>query len=145
MKPTKNMFATQEEWFCALAVWMDENPTLENQKTFMVFEGSDPTAENYMFEGDLLDFADMYFAAQTWSEVVSFAQENGYIIFVEDCERWEELGIMIDDAEMVEEETFYDVHRNESASGIYDAGGHKNAERMTEWADVLKDQRKYGD
>lgn len=145
MKPTKNMFATQEEWIQALAAWMDEDPTLENQKTFMVFEGGEPTAENFMFEGDLLDFADMYFAAQTWSEVVSFAQENGYSIFIEDSERWEELGIMVDDAAMAEEETFYDSLGNESPGGIYDAGGHLNAERMAEWADVLRDQRKYGD
>lgn len=137
MKPTKNMFATQEEWIKALAAWMDEDPSLENQKTFMVFEGGEPSVENYMFEGDLLDFADMYFAAQTWAEVVAFAAEYNHTLVIEDSERWEELGIMIDDAEMVDEEAHYDVRGNESVGG--------GVEKSAEWAEVLKDQRKYGD
>jgi hypothetical protein len=103
MRPTKNMFATQEEWIEALANWIEEEPTLVNDKQFMIFEDTEVSAENFMFEGNLLDFSDCYFSASEWSEVLAFAEENGYTIVVEDDDRWEELGIMLDDAEVADD------------------------------------------
>jgi hypothetical protein len=140
MRPAQSMFATQEDWQKALVQWMNETPTLTNSKEFMVFEGSEPTAENFMFEGDLLDFADCYFAANEWSEVLAFAADQGYTVVTEDDDRWDDLGIMLDDASLDEEEIWYDADGNESASGMYDAGGHVNAERMAEWADDYRDR-----
>jgi len=140
MRPAQSMYATQEEWQKALVQCMNEEPTLTNGKQFMVFEGSEPTAENFMFEGDLLQFADNYFAANEWCEVEVFAVDYGYTVITEDDDRWEDLVLMLDEAEQGEEETWYDADGNESPGGFYDAGGHVNAERMAEWADDYRDR-----
>lgn len=140
MRPAQSMYATQEEWQKALVQWMNETPTLTNGKQFMVFEGEEATAETFMFEGDMLDFADCYFAANEWSEVTAFATDYNYIIVTEDDERWDDLRLMLDEAEAAEEETRYDADGNESESGFYDAGGHVNGERMAEWADDIRDR-----
>ena len=39
-----------------------------------------------------------------------------------------------------EEETWYDNAGNESAVGLYDAGGHLNGERLAEWTDDYRDR-----
>lgn len=142
MRPSKSMFATQEEWQKALVQWMNEEPTLTNGKQFMVFEGEEPTAETFMFEGDMPDFADCYFAAKDWSEVTAFATDYSYIIITEDDERWDDLRLMLDEAEDAAEETWYDANGAESLSGIYDAGGHMNAERLAEWGDDYRSKKR---
>lgn len=146
MRPTQNMYATQEEWQVALVKWLNEEPTQVNDKQFMIFEGSEPTADNFMFEGNLLDFADCYFSANEWAEVLAFAKEYGYTIIIEDDDRWEDMGIMLDDAAQAEEEkVWYDAAGNVSPGGMYDAGGHMNAERMAEWADDVHDRKRSRD
>lgn len=100
MRPTQNMFATQEDWQEALARWMSETPSLTNGKVFMVFEGAEVSPENFMFEGDLVDFADCYFSANDWEEVVAFAQDSVYTLIVEDDPRWDDIDVMHDLSEI---------------------------------------------
>lgn len=140
MRPAQSMYASQEDWQKALVQWMNEEPTLTNGKQFMVFESGEPTPESFMFEGDLLDFADTYFAANDWNEVKAFVADYDYFVVTEDDERWDDLRLMLDEAEAAEEETWYDADGNESESGFYDAGGHVNGERMAEWADDIRDR-----
>ena len=131
MRPAKNMYSTQEEWQKALVQWMNEKPTTSNGKKFMVFESENISFETFMFEGDLLDFAETYFSTAEWEEVSAFALENKYTIVVEDDERYEELGIMIDDAFQAEEESKYPVQGVKSADDIYStvsSGYDKNSE-----------------
>lgn len=142
MRPSKNMFGTQEEWQKAFVQWMNEDPSSANGKQFMMFGGSTPTAEALMFEGDVLDFIDCYFPVKNWDEVMTFASDNGYIIFIEDDDRWDDLQLMLIEAEDAEEETWYDANGVESLNGIYDAGGHMNAERLAEWDDDYRDRKR---
>jgi hypothetical protein len=97
MRPTKNMFATQKEWQKALVKWMNEHPTKENRKSFLVFEGTSATADNFMFEGDMLDFAYCYFAANSWDEVLSFVKDHEYKVVVEEDDNWDEIQLMLDE------------------------------------------------
>lgn len=141
MRPSKSMYATQEEWQAELVKWMNENPSCENGKLFMLFDGDIPAFFNFLFEGNLSEFSEEFFDANNWDEVVSFAKENGYSIFIEDCDEWDSLSIMLDDAEVAQQEdVWYDADGNESESGIYDAGGHMHADRMSEWADDIRDR-----
>jgi uncharacterized protein YuzE len=40
-------------------------------------------------------------------------------------------------------EVYYDSNGNISLGGMYDAGGHLNAERIEYYADYIRDQIKY--
>lgn len=139
MRPTQTMYATQGEWQEALIKWMDEDPTLENGKQFLIFEGN-LTAEDLMFEGDMLEFTDCYFSADEWCQVIAFAEDWGHIVVVEGDDRWDDLQLMLDEAEEPEDNTWYDAQGNESETGLYDAGGHINSERLSEWADDYLDR-----
>jgi nucleosome binding factor SPN SPT16 subunit len=125
---------------------MEATPTFENQKFFMVFEG-EVTPENLMFQGDLLDFADSYFAANSWNEVLQFVKDNNYSFYLEGTTEYDEMNVLLDayEAEQDEAREEYEASGDISLNGLYDAGGHSQAERWTEFADILKDQRKYGD
>jgi hypothetical protein len=109
------------------------NPTLENGKSFMVFEDGPATVENYMFEGDLLNFADMYFAAKDWDEVVEFAAKFGHTLVVDGTPLYAEMTSELNHAS--EADDFYDENGNCSPSGMYDAGGHMHIERLMDFDD----------
>lgn len=43
------------------------------------------------------------------------------------------------------DDDFYDAAGNSSPGGLFDAGGHPNAERFADYADWLRDDAKYRD
>lgn len=148
MTPTKSMYASQADWQKAMADWLAEDPTLENEKRFMVFDGAEPTVEN--FQGDL----DVQLAAQanyiepTWEAITKWAADLGWSILLEGTAEFDEMGAAIDaydDAREAARQEWHDRHGNIDENGLYDAGGHMHTERAADWADDLRDRRKYKD
>jgi hypothetical protein len=142
------MYASREDWQKAMADWLAEDPTVENEKRFMVFDGAEPTVEN--FQGDL----DVLLAAQaneiepTWAAITKWAADLGWSILLEGTAEYDELGDAIDEADDARKEAgriWYDDRGKITESGLYDAGGHMNAERAADWADDIRDRRKYKD
>lgn len=144
MKPVQSSYATQAEWVVAVAEWMAQDPTLENCKQFMIFEHGPATVDNFMFDGTMLDFAEIYFSAHTWAEVTAFAVRYNHTLLVEGTPEFDEMFILLDDAGPDWEDS-YDGDGNPAMNGFYDAGGHPRAEAWADFADLLRDQRKYGD
>lgn len=142
MKPAQSMYVGRGDWQAALITWMNENPTVDNNKEFIIFEGEVPSADNFMFRGDLLDFGDIYHTVENWDQVLRFIESNKYKIFVEDEDGWDSAIFIVEDSVIPEEEIWYDKYGNESQGGIYNAGGHINSERMSDWADNIRDRMK---
>jgi hypothetical protein len=99
MRPAKSDFATQEEWMQALATWVDEVPTDENQKSFMVFYEK-VAPENFLFEGELWHFQDSFFNADSWDEIVTWAKEEGNILVLEGTDEYDAANELLDFAEI---------------------------------------------
>ena len=148
MNPTQSMYANREDWQKALADWLAEDPCLENQKRFMVFDGTEPTVENFQGELDVRDAAQANHIEPTWAAVTKWAADLGWSIVLQGTAEFDELGDAIDaadDAREAARQEWYDDRGNVDERGLYDAGGHMHAERAAEWADDLRDRRKYKD
>lgn len=143
MRPAQSMYVTREEWQSELIKWMNENPTIENQKVFMVFEGS-VSEDHYIFEGTLLEFSNNITPVKTWEDVVAWAGSKGNILLIEDTEAYNEAVEFLELAQVgvEDEEDFYDEDGNQTPGGMFDAGGHLNGERYSEWADDIRDRRR---
>jgi hypothetical protein len=99
MRPAKSDFATQDEWLHALASWNEEMPTDENKKMFMVFS-KEVTAENFLFDGELWNFQDSFFNADSWDEIVVWAKDEDNILILEGSYEYDAANELLDLAEI---------------------------------------------
>lgn len=140
------MYANQQEWIRALAEWMETVPSIENQKKFMVFEGEEASTDTFMFDGELLDFAECYHEVDDWQEVLIFLKDSGYSYCLEGTVEYDEMNLLLDAVEAERDAAQQEFEEAKwGGPGLYDAGGHMKGDVAAEYADILKDQRKYGD
>lgn len=105
------MYVTAEEWRKELVKWMEDFPTIDNDKFFMVFDGK-PTIESFMFDGSMIHFGEMFFHATEWKEVVAWAEKQGYTLTTEEDAEYGAMADLIDSHfTEVNEDDVYSVER----------------------------------
>ncbi len=115
-----------------------EVPTLDNLKSFMVFDGT-PSVDTYMFDGNCHHFADCFFSNPTWEAITDWAKDQGYTLVIAGTPLYEEMDALYKEANA--DEDFYDADGNIDDMGIFDAGGHvADVERYLDYADSIRDR-----
>jgi|AntAceMinimDraft_5_1070358.scaffolds.fasta_scaffold120177_1 hypothetical protein len=131
MRPTQNMFASKTEWQDELIKWMEMNPSHENDKEFILFEGT-VSPENFVFMGTMSEYVDKEFSHAAWEILTELANTQGHIILIEGTVEYDSA------IEMIElEET--DADEDTPASVMLFAPNV----RSTEWDDDMRDFRTY--
>lgn len=136
-----SMFATHREWEEAYNVWAVQVPDVSNMKTFLVFNGSTQPS-NFVFEGDIPKFSDVFFQHANWATITVWAADHGYVLVVEGSSTYTDLKMLLD-AELefeLDETDWYDADGNCNEGGCYDAGGHYHYLRESDSLDDHMDQ-----
>jgi len=102
MRPSKDDFATQQEWIQALAKWTELPPGPENEdRFFMVFDGK-AEAQHFLFDGNFADFCSCFFEASEWVDIEAWAQDNNYLLIQEGTDEYDAADEMLDLSEIEE-------------------------------------------
>lgn len=86
MRPAQSMYLSSTEWQSNLIKWLEEFPTIENGKEFILF---DVYSNTVIFMGNVTEHA-AHFGNMTWGEVATAARTDGYIILIEDTAEFDE-------------------------------------------------------
>ena len=144
MRPAQSMYATREDWQSDIVKWLESDPSVDNCKEFMLFKGKIGQHTLQVWTDFKTYLEEDFLGVETWQDLVEAAKQDGYVILLEDTAEYDTAASMLEFAEVDDlPEEYYDSNGNVSPGGIYDAGGHLNAERMADHADYIRDQLKY--